>query len=150
MTTLENIIDAVVAQLDAALSAETDLAIHVQRGFFRAAEMPSVNVYPGPPGGLQATELAAFGDTYGAWSLLVRAVVSPADLEAAESILWGLMDDVGALSLIAALDSDRELGGAATTVFWGEWSECRDFSPPDQEGRYVGAVLPVIVAKAHS
>lgn len=148
--TLEQIVDATADQIRAFLAAVTDITIHVETGFFRSAEMPAVNVYPGPPAGGAGTSLAAYGDLYGGRPLLIRAVVSPADIEAGESLLWALMDDVGDLSLIRALDNDPSLGGAAFDLSWGEWSELRDFSPPDQEGRYVGAVLPIVIAKAHS
>lgn len=147
--TLEQVIDAVADQLRDVLTDELQ-DLHVEAGFFRSAELPAINVYPGPPGAVQTTEFAGFGQLYGAWPLLIRAVVSPADLEAGESLLWALMDDVGDLSIIAALDSDETLGGVSDTIGWGEWSEARDFSPADQDGVFVGAVLPIVVAKAYS
>lgn len=148
--TLEQIVDAAADQIRTFLSPVTDITVHVETGFFRSAEMPAVNVYPGPPAGATGTGLAGYGDLYGGRPLLIRAIVSPADIEAGESLLWALMDDVGELSLIRAIAEDPTLGGAAFDLSWGEWSELRDFSPPDQDGRYVGAVLPIVVAKAHS
>jgi len=148
--TLEAIVGAAADQIRTFFDAVTDITIHVEPGFFRSAELPAINVFPGAPAGPQSAAMAAFGEIYGARPLTIRAVVSPADIEAGESLLWALMDDVGPLSILAALDGDLSLGGVASDVFWGEWSEIRDFSPPDEDGRFVGAVLPIIVTKAHS
>lgn len=149
MTTLQDTLEALRDLLTDQLSTE-EQPIHVEAGFFRSAELPAINVFPGAPAGIQGAAFAAFDDLYGGWPVNVRVVVSPADLAAGESLLWALMDDVGDLSVLAALDSDHTLGGTAQDIAWGEWSDTRDFSPPDSEGRFVGAVLPLIVAKAHS
>jgi hypothetical protein len=148
VVTLENLLDAVAAQLRTALAAATDLTVHVEAGLFRSAEMPAINVYPAKAA--VRGEFAGFGDLYDPWSMNIRVAVSPADIEAGESLLWAFMDDIGDLSIVAALDGDHTLGGIADDVAWGDWAGYQDFSPPDEAGRYVGSTLPVIVAKAHS
>lgn len=149
MATLAAMLEAVADQIRDQLSAVTDITVHVEPGLFRSAELPAINVYPAPPASIEGTELAAFGDTYGGWPLSIRVAVSPADITAGEALLWALMDDgEDPLSVIAALDSDHTFSGAAQDAKWGEWSGYVDFSPPDEPGKFVGSVLPLIVVKA--
>lgn len=144
--TLSEILDAVRDQLTDALALD---GLHVESGLFRSAEMPAINIYPSAPGLVQ--DLAAFGDLTNGEPLAIRVAVSPADIEAGENLLWEFIDDeASALSIIAALDSDRTLGGVADTLMWGDWAGYQDFSPPDEPGVFVGSTLPLIVWKAHS
>ncbi len=148
MVTLANLLDGVTDQIRDVIADVTDVTVHVESGLFRSAEMPSINVYPTARALTQ--DLAGFGDLYGGWPMTVRVAVSPADIQAGESLLWEFMDDMAPLSIIAALDSDHTLGGIADDIAWGDWAGYLDFSPPDEGGRFVGSTLPILVAKAHS
>ena len=147
--TQADLIKAVAAQIDDVLADASDVTVHVVAGLFVAAEKPSINVYQAPPG--LPIELAGFGERYGGYHMNIKAVVNPADIDAGEELLWGFTDDdADPLSIIAALDFDRTLNGIADTLMWGEWSGYQDFSPETEPGKFVGATLPLIVAKAHS
>jgi hypothetical protein len=148
MVTLAELLQAVADQIQTAIADVTDVTVHVEPGLFRSAEMPSINVYP--TARVLTQDFAGFNDLYGGWPMTVRVAVSPADIEAGESLLWEFMDEAAPLSIIAALDSDHSLGGIADDLVWGDWAGYLDFSPPDEAGRYVGSTLPLLVAKAHS
>lgn len=147
VATLAQLLDAVRDQLKEALSTE-DLPIHVESGLFRAAETPTINVYPAAPSLVQ--DFAAFGNLVGQWPMAIRVAVSPADIEAGEALLWAFMDDTDPLSIIAALDSDSTLGGVASDVFWGDWGGYQDITLPDVPGAHIGSTLPILVVKAES
>jgi hypothetical protein len=75
--TLEAIVDAAADQIRTFLDEVTDIAIHVEPGFFRSAELPAINVFPGAPAGSQGVEMAGYGELYGARPLTIRVIVSP-------------------------------------------------------------------------
>lgn len=147
--TLAELLDAVAGQIRDTLADVTDITVHVESGLFRSAEMPAVNVYPAARALTQ--DLAGFNDLYGGWPMNIRVAVSPADIDAGESLLWAFMDDsTDPLSIIAALDFDHTLGGVADDLAWGDWAGYQDFGPLDEPGKFIGSTLPIIVAKAHS
>ncbi len=146
--TLGELLTAVSDQLDYVIGQVTDVPVHFVAGLFRAAETPSVNVYPTARGLTQS--FAGFGDLYDAWPMTIRVAVSPADIEAGEDLLWQFMDEGTDLSIIGALEYDHTLSGVADDVVWGDWAGYQDIFLPDQAGTFIGASLPILVAKAHS
>lgn len=148
--TLAELLDAIAVQLRTVLEAAApELGFHIEAGLFRSAELPAINIYPTSRALTQ--DFGGFGDLYGGWPMAIRVAVSPADIEAGESLLWSLMDDsTDPLSIILALDSDHSLGGVADDVTWGDWAGYQDFSPPDDSGVFVGSTLPLLVVKARS
>lgn len=144
---------AIADQLTTQLAAATDVTIHVEPLAFSVADVPAIDMYPVAANGLEAG-LASFHDLYGGFPLNIRVRVSPADVEAGEQLLDALMDDVGDLSILAALDSDHTLGGVAQDINWADgypWAGYIDFPAPDDKGgTFLGSLLPLIVIKAHS
>ena len=113
---------------------------------------PCVDMYVGNPTGLEAG-LAGMYDLYGGVTITIRIRVPTADIEAGEDILLGLVDDLDPLSIVAALDSDRTLGGVIDTMFWTEgfpWSGYTDFQDPSGNGFFVGSTMPVVIVKSNA
>lgn len=152
MVTNYQVRQAIADQLSTTFSTVTDITIHVEPLAFSVAEVPAVDMYPIAATGLE-TGLAAYSDMYGALPLNIRVRVTPADIEAGEQLLDALMDDVGDLSILAALDSDHTLGGVAQDINWADgypWGGYIDFPAPEDKGVFLGSLLPIIVIKAHS
>jgi len=144
---------ALATQIADALAAVTDVTIHVEPLAFSAADVPAVDMYPVAATGLEEG-LASFHDMYGGLPLNIRVRVSPADIDNGEQLLDELMDDVGDLSILAAIDSDTTLGGLAQDIKWADgypWGGYIDFPAPDERGgMFLGSLLPIVVLKAHS
>lgn len=152
MVTLADVMTAAADQIDTVLSMETDIKIHVEGRAFIAAEVPAVDMFPTGSHGLEGG-LAGFADEYGGIPLAIRARVSTADLYSGEEILLAMMDDEDPLSIVAALDSDRTLGGVLSTLSWGDgwpWSGYTDFPSLNGDGTLLGSILNIVVVKAHS
>ena len=75
-----------------------------------------LDVYPGTGGSRESLE-AAFGDLSGFYVLTVRARVSVTETDELQDILMDMLDDTHALSVAAAVESDRDLNGYATDCF---------------------------------
>ncbi len=113
---------------------------------------PCVDMFIGNPTGLEAG-LAGMYDIYGGVPITIRIRVPTADIEAGEDIILGLMDDLDPLSIVAALDSDRTLGGVIDTMFWSEgfpWIGLTDFEDPSGNGFFVGSTMTVVIVKANA
>lgn len=149
MVTTENLADAIAGQLDTVLNMATSMAIHVEPIPFATAETPYIDIFHSSTHNL-IPDAAMFGDLLGPVPFIIRAVVSPADVEAGSRLLYQLVDDSHALSIVAALDSDPSFGGVATGVWWGDWSGFTDFPDPNGGGMLLGETLPIEVIKARS
>ncbi len=113
---------------------------------------PCVDMYIGNATGLEAG-LAGMYDQYGGVPITIRIRVPTADIEAGEDIILGLMDDLDPLSIVAALDSDRTLGGVIDTCFWSEgfpWIGLTDFQDPSGNGFFVGSTMTVVIVKSNA
>jgi hypothetical protein len=113
---------------------------------------PCVDMYIGNPTGLEAG-LAGNYDIYGGVPITIRIRVPTADIEAGEDIILGLMDDLDPLSIVAALDSDRTLGGVIDTLYWADgfpWTGLTDFQDPSGNGFFVGSTMTVVIVKANA
>jgi hypothetical protein len=152
MATIAAILDAVADQIRDQFTAVTDIDISVEGRAFKAATLPAVDMYLTGINGLD-DGLASFYDTVGGFPVSIRVRVQPADLYAGEDLLLAFMDDEDPLSIIAALNTDRTIGGLVETLKWGEWTGYTDFPTRDSdggEGSYLGSLLPIILVKAHS
>ncbi len=112
---------------------------------------PCVDMYIGNATGLEAG-LAGNYDIYGGVPITIRIRVPTADIEAGEDIILGLMDDLDPLSIVAALDSDRTLGGVIDTCYWSDypWIGLTDFQDPSGNGFFVGSTMTVVVLKSNA
>ncbi len=113
---------------------------------------PCVDMYIGNATGLEAG-LAGNYDIYGGVPITIRIRVPTADIEAGEDIILGLMDDLDPLSIVAALDSDRTLGGVINTCYWTDgypWIGLTDFQDPSGNGFFVGSTMTVVILKANA
>lgn len=150
MATNAQVMDALADQIDAELSAVTDVTIGVHGRAFSAATVPAVDMYPVAPS-LLVDQLGGFGELVSSGlPLNIRVRVQPADLYAGEDLLLALTDDEDPLSIIGALDSDHMVNGHADDLKWGDWAGYIDFPDPNGEGRFLGSLLPVVVIKARS
>jgi hypothetical protein len=150
LTTDWQVRQAIADQLTKAFTAsETDITVHVEPGTFSIAEMPAVDTLHMASTGLFRPD-AAFGELRGPLPLNIRVRVSPADIYAGEELLSSFMDDVGDLSILVALDSDHSLGGVASDIAWGDWTQVMPFPSPTGDGELIGARLPLEVVKASS
>ncbi len=112
---------------------------------------PCVDMFTGSATGLEAG-LAGNYDIYGGVPIIIRVRVPTADIEAGEDIILGLMDDLDPLSIVAALDSDRTLGGVIDTCYWSDypWIGLTDFQDPSGNGFFVGSTMTVVVVKSNA
>lgn len=139
---------AMADQIRDCLSTVTDIAISVEPSAFPTPETPSVTIFHGGPSGL-LDAVAAFGDLRAGLELVIRVRCSAADIDAGERMLSDFTDDVSALSILAALDSDETLGGLAQTLKWGDWQGLVPIQT--DAGDYIlEDLLPVAVHKAQS
>lgn len=146
--------DALAAQLEDVLQSETDIALHIEPRAFSVAETPAIDMLIANPTGLE-DGLAGFGShvIYGAFPVTLRVRVSTADLYTGEDLLLALIDDEGPLSIIAALDSDRTLGGVCDTLTWGNgfpWGGYSDFPDVNGDGMFLGSTMPIVIVKTQS
>lgn len=154
MATFAEIMDAMAEQLEDVLQPATDIDLHIEGRAFLAAETPAIDMLIADPSGLEEG-LAGFGNhaLYGAFPITLRVRVSTADIYAGEDLLLALIDDAGPLSIIAALDSDRTLGGICDDLTWGHgfpWSGYRDFPDVNGDGIFLGSTMPIIIVKTQS
>lgn len=95
--------------------ADSSIDIEVEPRMVLEPSAPiCVDVYPGSPS--RVSDGAAFGDLSGLYVLTVRARVSANDGDEAQAVLLDMIDDLHALSVAAALESDQALDGYATFV----------------------------------
>lgn len=144
--------DAIGAQLEANLTPPDGIVLHIEPRAFAIAETPAVDMLITNPTGLES-ELAGFQQLYGGIPITIRARVSTADVYTGENMLLDLMDADGPLSIIAALDADRTLGGVADSLRWQDgfpWTGYDDFPLSDGSGVLLGSLLPIVVLPSAS
>lgn len=112
LATLEEIVDAMRDKIVAAL-ASSEFEVQVDPFRNLNPTPPSIDIFPGDPFGDQAS--ASFGD-HGEIVWTVRARIGTADSDAGQKFLLRLMDTVGDLSVVNALEDDQTLAGTATSV----------------------------------
>ncbi len=151
MTTTADVMDALAEQLDDLINIPSNTIPISFAGRAFALVPPCVDMYIANPTGLEAG-LAGFYDIYGGIPITIRIRVPTADIESGEDIILGMMDDEDPLSIVAALDSDRTLGGTIDTLFWAEgypWTGLISFDDPSGDGFYVGSTMTIVVVKSN-
>jgi len=150
---MREIMAALAAQLEDNLDPG-DIVLHIEPKGFAIAETPALDMIIPSATGLEEG-LAGYGSAtrYGAFPILIRARVSIADAYAGEDFLLDLMDEDGPLSVVAALDADRTLGGVIDTLTWGTgfpWGGYQDFPLSDGSGVLLGSTMPLVVVTRQS
>ena len=151
VTTTADIMTAIAEQLDDLINVPDQTVPFAIAGRAFALVPPCVDMYIANPTGLEQG-LAGFYDIYGGIPITIRIRVPAADIEAGEDLILGLMDDEDPLSIVAALGSDRTIGGVIDTIFWAEgfpWTGLTDFQDPSGDGFYVGSTLTIVVVKSN-
>ena len=153
-STIVEIMQAVADQLEDGLTPPTGVELHIEPLAFAIAETPAIDMLIPAPTGLEEG-LAGFGSEtrYGAFPLMIRVRVGTADVYSGEQLLLGLIDDMGPLSIVAALDADRTLGGVVDDLTWGNgfpWSGYQDFPMSDGNGILLGSTMPIVIVKTQS
>lgn len=147
--------DALASQLDDLLQPNAvGLGLHIEPRAFAIAEMPAIDMLIANPSGLEEG-LAGFGSHafYGAFPITLRVRVSTADAYSGEDLLLQLIDDEGPLSIVAAIDSDRTLGGVCDDLTWGQgfpWSGYTDFVDVNGDGYALGSTMPIVIVKTQT
>lgn len=146
---LRTVLDALAAQLEANLTPPDGIDLHIAGRAFSIAETPAIDVLIPAATGLE-DGLAGFGSAtrYGAFPALIRIRMGTADILTGEDLMLDMMDEEGPMSIIAALDADRTLGGAVDSLTWGNgwpWSGYQDFPLSDGSGVLVGATMAVVL-----
>ncbi len=149
-----DILDAIASQLEENLTPPDGVVLHIEGRAFAIAETPAIDMLIPPSTGLE-DGLAGFGTAtrYGAFPVLIRVRVGTADVIAGEDLLLSMMDEDGPMSIVAALDADRTLGGVIDTLTWGygfPWGGYQDFPMSDGNGILLGSSMPVVVATNQS
>lgn len=151
---MRDILDAMATQLRANITPPDGVVVHIEGRGFAIAETPAIDmIIPAPVGYEEG--LAGFGTAtrYGAFPILIRARVGIADAYAGEDLLLDMMDEDGPMSIVAALDTDRTLGGVIQSLTWGRgfpWGGYQDFPLSDGSGILLGSTMPVVVATNQS
>ena len=151
---MREILDALADQLTSNLTPPTGVELHIEGRAFAIAETPAIDMYIPPATGLE-DGLAGFGTGthYGAFPVLLRVRVGTADIIAGEDLLLDMMDEDGPMSIVAALDADRSLGGVIDSLTWGNgwpWSGYQDFPMSDGNGILLGSTMPIVVVTHQS
>lgn len=154
MAAMRDILDAMAQQLRDNMTPPDGVDLHIEGRGFSIAETPAVDMIIPPAVGLEEG-LAGFGTRtrYGAFPVLIRARVGTADIFAGEDLLLDMMDEDGPMSIVAALDADRTLGGVIDSLTWGHgfpWGGYQDFPLSDGSGILLGSTMPVVVATKQS
>ncbi len=121
--------------------------LHVEPIPFPIAESPNINMLIADATGGEEG-LAGFEDTYGGVPIAITFRVPSADLTTAIEMALAFMDADGDLSILAAIDADRTLGGVVETIGWGDgfpWTGFVDFLDINGDGIVLGSRLNIIV-----
>ena len=151
---LRDVLDALAEQLEDNLTPPSGVQLHIEGRGFSIAETPAIDMIIPAATGLEEG-LAGFGTytRYGAFQILIRARVGTADIIGGEDLLLDMMDEEGDMSIVAALDADRTLGGAVDSLTWGRgwpWSGFQDFPLSDGSGILLGSTMPIVVVTHQS
>jgi hypothetical protein len=143
--TLAEILDAVADQIRGVIDDVTDVAVQVEPRWVVNCTPPCIDMYPADPSVDQ--ELRSFGEMMGGELITVRARIDQSDSVAMQDLLLAFMDDVDPLSISAALEEEKTLGGIAGGL------DVRDRSGYVrvlEGGDYIGCLWQIMVWKARS
>lgn len=136
--------DVLRTEVGAALATDGIDATVEPRLIGSPSEAVVLDVYPGSSS--RDSSAAAFGDLSGYFVVTVRARVTQTDSDNMQDILLDMIDDTHALSVAAAVESDKTLDGWATDVF----VDPDGFSGLLEFGPMVGCTWRVLVEVAVS
>jgi hypothetical protein len=148
------IMTAIKDQLDENLKPPSGITLHIESMWFPIAETPAIDMRIASATGYEEG-LAGFGShtRYGAFPVIIRARCGMAAAIEGQELLYQLMDEDGPLSIIAALDSDRTLGGNCDSLTWGNgfpWSGIAPYIDAQGNGSLAGSELPVVIVMHQS
>jgi hypothetical protein len=138
-------LDAMADQLRGVIDDVTDVAVQVEPRWVVNPTPPTIDMFPADPS--TDPELRAFGEMLGGDLVTVRARVDMSDNTASQDLLLAFMDDEDPLSIAAALQEDKTLGGYASSL------DVRDRSGYVrvlEGGDYLGCLWQVVVMRARS
>ena len=144
---LLEIFQALADQLEDNITMPEGVELHVEPVPFPIAESPNINMLVSDPTGFEEG-LAGFADVYGGVPIAITFRVPSSDLMAAIEMALAFMDADGDMSILAAIDADRTLGGAVDTIGWGDgfpWTGFTDFPVIDGDGILLGSRLNLVV-----
>lgn len=149
-----DIMAALADQLKANLTAPPGITLHIESMWFPIAETPAIDMRIASPTGLEEG-LAGFGTAtrYGAFPVTIRARCGMAASIEGQLLLCGLIDEDGPLSIVAALDADRSLGGVIDSLTWGHgfpWSGIGPYVDANGEGSLSGSEMTIVVVTSQS
>jgi len=128
--------------------AANDWDVQVEPRMILNPTPPSVDIFPGDPS--SGDDAAGFGDVSGEELFTVRARVAPTDHEANQDILLEFMDDLGDLSIAAAVLDDPTLNGHASGMHMVSKSGYVLEPKLDGSGFHIGCRWVFMVIRAQS
>jgi len=144
---LLEIFQALADQIEDNITMTDDWELHVEPTPFPIAESPNINMLLTDPTGFEEG-IAGFADLYGGVPIAITFRVPSADLIAAIEMALAFMDADGDMSILAAIDSDRTLGGVVDTIGWGDgfpWTGFTASPVVDGDGILLGSRLNIVV-----
>lgn len=150
-----DILDALKDQLDDLLVAPPGITIHVEGRWFLIAETPAIDMRIGNAFGLEAP-MTGFTKhmAYGAIPVVIRVRCGMAAAIEGQDLLYGLIDSDGPLSILAALDSDRTLGGVCDSIAFGDggfpWTGIAPYIDANGDGSLAGSEMTIVVEMTQS
>lgn len=144
---LLEVFQALAGQIEANITMPEGVELHVEPTPFPIAESPNINMLISDSSGFEEG-LAGFADVYGGVPVAITFRVPSADLMTAIEMALSFMDSDGDMSILAAIDADRTLGGVVQTIGWGDgfpWSGFTDFPVVDGDGILLGSRLNMVV-----
>lgn len=148
MATLAQILDEMADTIRNVIDGVTDVQVQIEPRMVLSPTPPTIDMFPGDPSNDQT--LAGFAEELGAEVITVRARVQTPDSNAGQDLLLALMDDEDPLSLVAALNDDRTLGGLASDIWCRSRSGYVVIPDLSGEGAYLGCLFQYLVIKARS
>jgi len=145
---LLEIFQALAEQIADNITMPEGQELHVEPVPFPIAESPNINMLITDPTGFE-DGLAGFGvDPYAGFPIAITFRVPSSDLITAIEMALAFMDIDGPMSILAAIDADRTLGGVVDTIGWGDgfpWSGFTDFPSVNDDGILLGSRLNIVV-----
>jgi hypothetical protein len=145
VATLAGLLDALADQIRSVIDDVTDVAVQVEPRWVVNCTPPCIDMYPADPS--TDPDLRAFGEMLGGELITIRARIDMSDSTAMQDLLLAFMDDGDPLSITAALEENKTLGGRAGGL------DVRDRSGYVrvlEGGDYLGCLWQVVVIKARS
>jgi len=144
---LLEIFQALAEQIADNITMPEGQELHVEPVPFPIAESPNINMLITDPTGFE-DGLAGFADLYGGVPVAITFRVPSVDLMTAIEMALAFMDADGDMSILAAIDADRTLGGVVDSIGWGDgfpWTGFQDFPSVNDDGILLGSRLNILV-----